>query len=725
MKGRFSARFLSAYSDAPLEIRKKAGILLKVNAILALLMFGAATLVNGVVGGNPEHVVIDTIIVVLLVITLAILRWGRFALASNMSIVVLIGGLSVTGYMGYSGNPDVDFALLAVNLLPLMFYVCLIGYRLYQPLGAMAFSLAAVIGFFAMHAAQREWAYDLAQTAMLLNISFVTILVGAIAYNVIRVNSDLLGIAEKEAEHLQHKSQELRRAEERLLVTLRSIGDGVVTTDIDGRVVLMNRVAEELMGWRIDEARGKPLEEVFRIVNEQTRDVCENPVHKVMQSGNIVGLANHTVLIARDGTERVIADSGAPIKDHAGKIVGVVLVFRDETENRRTQQSLRSAEKLEALGVLAGGIAHDFNNLLNGLFGYIELARDDATGNPAALESLNSALGVFDRAKGLTQQLLTFSRGEKPVRGALDLTSLVRKSAEFALSGSNITPEFSISPDLWMCECDQQQIAQVVDNIVINARQAMPGGGNLRVSAHNLPGGAALPGVLQDGMYVCITIEDDGNGIPQSQLSRIFDPFFTTKKEGSGLGLATSYSIVAKHDGHIEVRSEIGDGTAFHVYLPAVDIPVGEAAPDAPQSQRGRAGDILVVDDEETNLEIAKRMLDNIGCAVTCARNSEEAIAAYSEALGSGISPQLVLLDLTIHGGPGGKEILQKLKELDPLVSAIAVSGYSNDPVMADPHAYGFVGSLKKPYRKNELYEIVDRLLSARAGASGSAVEAG
>ena len=355
---------------------------------------------------------------------------------------------------------------------------------------------------------------------------------------------------------------------ERLAVTLRSIGDGVITTDTSGAIVVMNRVAEELTGWTQGEAEGKPLDAVFNIVHETTRKPRESPVEKVLSTGRVVELVGHALLVSRHGTERLIADSGAPITDRDGETIGVVLVFRDMTEKQRALEIMQRAAKLDALGILAGGIAHDFNNLLTGIFGYVELARARSS-DEQAIEYLDGTLAAMNRARALSMQLLTFAKGGAPAQKPTQMTPLIREAVQFALSGANVSCQFAMPDDLWACHVDRNQIAQVIDNIVINAQQAMPGGGFIEVSARNVFADEGQHPALAKGNYVKVSVKDRGIGIPKDVMPRIFDPFYTTKTKGHGLGLATCYSIVSRHGGCIEVESELGKGSLFHVTLPA------------------------------------------------------------------------------------------------------------------------------------------------------------
>lgn len=502
-------------------------------------------------------------------------------------------------------------------------------------------------------------------------------------------------------------------AEKELLgVTLRSIGDGVITTDTCGKITLLNKVAEELTGWSFAEAMGLPLPEVLHIIHEHTRERCENPVEKVLQTRAIAGLARHTALIRRDGNEIAIADSGAPILDREGNVVGVVLVFRDITDKKRTRLALQNADKLEAIGTLAGGIAHDFNNLLSGIFGYLDLARLHAKqgDGKASEQALEKAFGAYNRAKSLAQQLLVFSKGGAPIRKIQSIADHVQKCVSFALSGSNVHAFFTMpEEEVWPCDFDENQMAQVFDNIVINARQAMPLGGRLDVAIRNLSP-ADAPEEVPFRAYIHVSIRDHGSGITKEHLPRIFDPFFTTKQLGSGLGLATSYSIVKQHEGLIAIESELGAGTTCHVYLPASSgqIPCGEAEKEKPHHGDGR---ILIMDDEAFIIDIASEMFEGMGYHLVTAEDGDEAIRHARSAKESGQPFRMAILDLTIPGGRGGKDTVSALLEIDPDIKVVASSGYSEDPVMANPSAYGFAGRLVKPYCLSDLNSLLELLL--------------
>jgi nitrogen-specific signal transduction histidine kinase/ActR/RegA family two-component response regulator len=412
----------------------------------------------------------------------------------------------------------------------------------------------------------------------------------------------------------------------------------------------------------------------------------------------------------------------APRHDFQGQVIGVVTVFRDVTDSEKMAEERLKASKLESIGTLAGGIAHDFNNILTAILGNISLAKFFLPKDHQVIELLHKAESAGERAKDLTYQLLTFARGGAPVKRIAPVEPVVRSGTQFALHGANVSCEFQIAPDLWMVEVDERQMSQAISNLVLNAVQAMPDGGMIRVTAENkvLTGAVGEPPV--GGKFVKIAVEDKGVGIPAEHLHRVFDPYFTTKTMGIGLGLATTYSIVKQHRGYIHVTSELGRGTRFDVFLPAGHMKIkpvaetvtggeGEVAP-----ARG-TGRILVMDDEVFILELSMAMLRHLGYEPTGVFDGGQALKFYAEAMAEGRPFDLVVMDLTIAGGMGGKEAIRKLIEMDPKACAIVSSGYANDPIMADYSDYGFSGVLRKPYDLAELSRQLQKVLGAKRQA--------
>ena len=504
----------------------------------------------------------------------------------------------------------------------------------------------------------------------------------------------------------------LASEKERLAVTLRSIGDGVITSDTDGNVVLLNNIAEQLTGWSQEEAVGRPVSEVFHIINEKTGVVCGSPVEKVLELGKIIGLANHTALIAKDGKQRSIADSGAPIRDMESKVIGVVLVFRDVTDQLKMEEELLKIKKLESVGVLAGGIAHDFNNILAAILGNINLASQFVGPENKAASLLVAAEKATLRAEKLTNQLLTFSKGGDPVRETAAISQLIRESAEFILHGSKVACNFTIPDDLWMVDIDTGQIGQVVQNLILNASHAMPEGGKIDICCANISDITAETLLsLHRGDYVKITIQDTGIGIPENIIEKIFDPFFTTKHGGSGLGLAVTHSIINKHDGHISVKSEPGRGTMFTIYLPAASREQ-HVAVDAKTSQIASGkGRILVMDDDKMVGDVAEHILTHLGYEVELCVDGVETVNRYKELQEAGKAVDLIIMDLTIPGGMGGKEAVQEILAINPEAKVIVASGYSNDPILANCREYGFQAAVTKPFDLADLSKAVRSVL--------------
>lgn len=399
--------------------------------------------------------------------------------------------------------------------------------------------------------------------------------------------------------------------------------------------------------------------------------------------------------------------------DHGETVCRVVLSditerMQAEAEREKLNDRLNQMQKLESLGLLAGGIAHDFHNLLGGIFGYIELAREKTT-NEIVSTYLDKSLQTMDRARALTQQLLTFGKGGAPIKKVKNLFPDVRKIIEFALSGSSVSSRFQIQENLWPCNFDKNQLGQLVDNLTINAFQSMPGGGTIEVAAHNVLLTAGEHLSLAAGKYVKLSIKDQGTGIPKELLSRIFDPYYTTKPSGHGLGLAICYSIASRHGGGLEVESEPGKGSTFHLYLPASTAETVAGIAGKSAGSHTGSGTFVVMDDEKVLREIIKLMLESFGYTVVLKANGEDAVNFFMTESKADRKIAGMLFDLTIPGGMGGKEAIEEIRKTASDVPVFVTSGYSEDPVMAEPKKYGFTASIAKPFSMKELADMLEK----------------
>lgn len=498
---------------------------------------------------------------------------------------------------------------------------------------------------------------------------------------------------------------------ERLSVTLRAMTESVITTDTAGRVRFMNEAAGDLTGWSPAMAVGRAVEDVCSLVSEKTGRAVLAPVASALSADRPMDLPPCTLLRPRLGVVRAVEGRCAPMHDMAGRGIGVVLVLRDVTARSRLEGELLRASKLESVGVLAGGIAHDFNNLLAIVMGNLQLALLDGPTAASGGRWLHEAERGTIRARELTQQLLTFAKGGEPVRAAVRLTDVVRDAAEFALHGAAVRCEFDLETDVRAADADKGQIGQVVQNLVLNAVQAMPGGGVIRLGLRNdrIEDGAVA--ALVAGDYIKLSITDTGKGIAPEQLGRIFEPFFTTKEHGTGLGLATVYSVVQKHRGHVTVESELGRGTTFHLWLPAA-----RAEPLAPvisvTSLEPLKGRVLLMDDEEPIRVMTGRLLTRLGLEATVTSDGGEAVKQFALAQISGQPFDVVIMDLTVPGAMGGAAAMREILKIDPGARGIVSSGYSSDPVMANYREHGFRGSVPKPYRVGDFAQTLREVMA-------------
>ena len=519
---------------------------------------------------------------------------------------------------------------------------------------------------------------------------------------------------------LRQSGEALRKSEEFIRDALDSVDEGFIVVDSDLRIMTANRAYCAWNNCSVPDIAGKYCYEVSHNASRPCDEAGEYcAVKKVFETGQ-PDMALHRHKNA--GGEVMLVETKAfPMRDASGAVTSVIETIHNVTERQLLEKERLKSQKLEAIGRLAGGIAHDFNNLLQGVFGYIALAK-------AALDqkekksfaNLERAEKALKMSINLTRQLLTFSKGGQPVKGDVALLPIIENAANLALSGSSSECRITADKDLWPVMADEGQIAQVVQNIVLNASDAMPGGGMVEITVGNARVARAGKPLLPDGgKFVTVAVRDTGVGISDGNLSRIFDPYFTTKQKGSGLGLATSYSIISNHGGAIEAVSEAGKGSLFTIYLPAgeedgektdgQETHAASARADGPgQKMKGK---VLVMDDDEIVRDVAVKMIEGLGHEVQSADSGEEAIRKFRQAADAGKPFDVVILDLTVRRGMGGEEAVKNIREIDPAVKTIVSSGYSDNMVLSNYRSYGFSAFLNKPYMIGSLRDALDGLL--------------
>lgn len=500
----------------------------------------------------------------------------------------------------------------------------------------------------------------------------------------------------------------LRESEDLHKTIVENSGDVMIVSRSDGSIDYVSPSCSEVLGWTPAELLSQPLQNV----HPDDRDAVAKQTEAALQGTGCQGFEYRVQ--TRTGEEHWVSHSWTPVEDHGG-VSRVIGVIRNVTPRKAIEAERVRTEKLESLALLAGGIAHDFNNLLTAIIANIDLALLDVPEGSDGSESrelLKDAALASQQAGLLTHRLQTFAKGGTPLRSMGSLASVIADATQFSLSGSRSRSVVDLPDDLWSASFDAGQISQVINNLIINADQAMPQGGDIEVLARNVTIGPKENTSLPAGEYVRIDVRDCGVGIPSENLALVFDPYFSTKQAGTGLGLATSYSIIRAHGGGITVESEVGAGTCFQVWLPAVQFEVSRS--DSTQvileSHEGRA---LVMDDEEAVRRVVGRMLRRLGYEVDTAENGEEALALLQAAALRNESFSLAVLDLTIPGGHGGREVVEALGRVDPTVDRIAMSGYSRDQILERYEEYGFDGALTKPFTVKDL-QLLIREISGR-----------
>jgi two-component system cell cycle sensor histidine kinase/response regulator CckA len=512
----------------------------------------------------------------------------------------------------------------------------------------------------------------------------------------------------------------LRESQQRLATTLRSIGDAVIATDAGGEVVFMNSVAEALTGWKQEEALGRNIADVFKVIDETTRAAVENPVGKVLRRGTVVDLATH-ILIASDGREVLIDDTASLIKDEKERVDGAVVVFRDVTERKeaeeereRLQAQLFQAQKTEAIGVLAGGIAHDFTNLMTTIIGYSSLILSDLKEEDPLRGGIDFIKRAGERAASLTKQLLILSQKQMSQPRVLDLHALLTDMEEVIrrLAGDDIELVYALEPGLGYVQGDPDQLKQAIINLVVNAREAMPEGGRLVIEAETVTFGEEP---YQDrpearpGTFVCVSVRDSGVGMDEETLRSIFEPFFSTKEKGTGLGLSIVRNIVTQHDGWIEVSSVREQGSAFQVWLPAfvIDEAYQEILPIPLLEPQGQGEHILLVEDDEDVRAAVSEMLRAGGYEVHSVGSVQAAFEQFEEEHGDF---DLVFTDVVLPDGDG-LELVDHLLLQKPELPVLLTSGYTDQrsqwPIIRERG----IPFLQKPFGLSDLLPVVSEAL--------------
>ncbi len=509
----------------------------------------------------------------------------------------------------------------------------------------------------------------------------------------------------KDISDLINTKNAFEESEQRYRELTDFLPEAVFETDNNGNFTYCNKKAFELFGYNPDDLSKKftPLDMII-------------PEHREKVKANIIRILNNDPKFHNEYTALHKSGKEFPVLLHStpiirqNRVTGMRGICVDLTDRVRFEKEIIEKDKLEALGILAGGIAHDFNNLLTAIWAGVSIFKINNIDNPDLSNILNDIENALQRGRDLTGQLLTYSKGGAPIKEATSLESLVKETAAFTISGTLVKCDISSQDNLYSADVDSTQISQVIQNLLINAIEAMPQGGVIKISMTNEDNPSVKDVQLPPGKYIKLTVCDCGKGISPEIQQRIFDPFFTTKAKGSGLGLATSYSIIKKHNGHLFVESILNKGTSFHILLPA-STKIAVKHKKTGSILAAKTGKILIMDDEPVILTVTKTLLSHLGYIVETANNGETAIEIYIKALKNNQKFDAIILDLTVPAGMGGKETMSKLLEIDPKVNGLVSSGYSNDPIMADYKSYGFKGIISKPYNVEELNKSLQSLL--------------
>lgn len=473
-----------------------------------------------------------------------------------------------------------------------------------------------------------------------------------------------------------------------------SIHDGVVTCDEQGNISFVNKAAERLLGLQKGTGKGLGIADIYVTLYESARLPCENACIKVLKSHRAMQNKRLLICIGCDGRERLVFESAAPLFDASRKFCGAILIIREMTD---IIDEIRVPHKMESFKTLAAGMANDFNNLLTVITNSLFMARLDLKPDSEKYQILLNAEKAAVQTATLTNQLLSLSGGGRPIMTDVDIKKIITDAAGFAVTDNSIEYRIECDDDLALVSADRGMIDQAVGHVLKNAVQALPDGGEILVRARNTAVDSSMPLPLVDGEYVCVSIRDNGKGIPQENRAKVFDPFFTTRADGHGLGLPLAYAAVRQHGGHLTVESE-SNGTVVSIYLPSLK----RKGADTPQKGSGK-GRVLFMDDEELVRRSARRILEYIGFEVHCVDNGDAALAAYAKAMNDGKPFDIVLLDLIVDGGRGGRETVKDILALDRHACVLLSTGFVSDPIVSEYKKHGFAGVITKPYNIAEL----------------------
>lgn len=491
---------------------------------------------------------------------------------------------------------------------------------------------------------------------------------------------------------------------------LSSMRDGLMLFDGSGNLQYLNEAAEEILGWYPKEVLGKSYKGLFQWVYRSDMSSAPCPVEGVFKSREVGVVSEKVFITGKTGEIKPVSGRVIPILEEES-LLGVVLLLRDQTEHVQLQNQTIRNNKNQMLGVVIGGIAHDFKNLLTGITGNLSYIKEANPSESDIKLRLETAGKAGERASDLAQQLMTFTKDGGAEKAEISLRSLLKESSEFIFKGTQVSCDLSLPDKLWFVYVNEGQISQVVNNLLINAIQAVEAFGAVSLKVENVKVGEQDNLPLDKGRYLRIEVQDEGEGIPPENIAKLFNPYFTTKKAGNGLGLASCKAIVDDHMGHIEVRSKVGHGSSFYVYLPATDKEEGSKLGAVENEKEDKVikghGHILVMDDEELIQQIAGDMLKFLGYSVDFAANGEEAIALFEKGKREGTPYTAVILDLSIPGSEGGEIVMKKLLKIDPGVKGIVSTGYSHDPIVENPQEYGFSAVALKPYNIKKLSQAL------------------